>query len=57
MIKKKIDVLLSINDGNYYVANFALKHINIDINRGDIVGIIGKNGAGKTTLLNLLAGI
>lgn len=57
MIKKKNDVLLSINDGNYYVANFALKHINIDINRGDIVGIIGKNGAGKTTLLNLLAGI
>ena len=54
MIKKKNDVLLSINDGNYYVANFALKHINIDINRGDIVGIIGKNGAGKCNECRIL---
>ncbi|WP_309640378.1 ABC transporter ATP-binding protein [Flavobacterium sp.] len=34
---------------------WSLKDINIDINQGDAVGIIGKNGAGKSTLLKLLS--
>jgi putative ABC transport system ATP-binding protein len=36
--------------------NEALKNINLQINKGDFVTVIGSNGAGKTTLLNLISG-
>jgi len=35
----------------------ALDNINLDINAGDFITIIGSNGAGKTTLLNVIAGV
>jgi putative ABC transport system ATP-binding protein len=36
--------------------NTALKHINLNVLRGDFVMIIGSNGAGKSTLYNALSG-
>lgn len=35
----------------------ALNNLNLDLNEGDRVCLIGHNGAGKTTLLRVLAGI
>ena len=35
----------------------SLTNINLELNEGDKVGIIGHNGAGKSTLLKLIAGI
>jgi putative ABC transport system ATP-binding protein len=34
-----------------------LDHVNLEIARGDFVGLIGPSGSGKTTLLNLIAGL
>lgn len=34
-----------------------LKNININISKGDLVGIFGKSGSGKSTMLNMLTGI
>ena len=31
------------------------KNINLEIEKGEILGIVGKNGAGKSTLLKLLS--
>lgn len=35
---------------------WALRNVNLDIKKGERLGIIGRNGAGKTTMLKLLTG-
>ena len=35
----------------------ALKKINLSLNKGDRVGLMGNNGCGKTTLLKMIGGI
>lgn len=35
----------------------AVSNVNIEINKGDLIGLIGPNGAGKTTAFNLITGV
>ena len=37
--------------------NIILKKVNFDVNKGEIIALVGPNGSGKTTLINILLGI
>ena len=46
------------NLSKVYATGFeALKHINLDIEHGEIFALLGPNGAGKTTLISIICGI
>ena len=56
------DILIKIHDlKKIYrqgsVQTEALRGIDLTVNRGEYLGIVGKSGAGKTTLLNMIAGL
>lgn len=52
------EFLLSIKD---LVVNYgsiqALKGVNLDVKKGEIITLVGSNGAGKSTLMNAIMGI
>lgn len=49
--------ILFFKSRNAYVKNNILKGISFDIEKGDILGIVGRNGSGKSTLLKLITKI
>ncbi len=42
---------------NNYTLNYALKGVDLDIYKGETIGIIGTNGSGKSTILKIITGV
>ena len=50
--------MLEVRDLNvYYGMIQAIKGISFDVNKGEIIALIGANGAGKTTVLHTISGL
>ena len=51
-------VIAIANLSKTYASGFhALKHVDLEIRRGEIFALLGPNGAGKTTLISIVCGI
>ena len=51
------DISFAYNNENEEVASFAIGPLNLDIERGETIFIVGGNGSGKSTFLNILTGL
>ncbi|MCE1253656.1 MAG: ATP-binding cassette domain-containing protein, partial [Anaerolineae bacterium] len=48
-------VLKDINKG--FFGAKVLHDINLEVKKGEVLGLVGENGAGKSTLMNILGGV
>lgn len=57
MANNKDDIVLSIHGmSKSFGRNRVLDHINLDVKRGTVMGLMGENGAGKSTMMKCLFG-
>ena len=49
--------LRMVNVEKYFGQVCALKHVDVQVGRNEIVGLIGDNGAGKSTFVKILSGV
>jgi len=52
----RLENITKIFHRNTINENIAIKGLNLNIDKGDFITVIGSNGAGKSTLLNIIAG-
>jgi branched-chain amino acid transport system ATP-binding protein len=50
-------ILVLKNVNTFYGKIHAIKNVNLEIRKGEIVTLIGSNGAGKTTILHSISGL
>ncbi len=48
---------LSLRQKSYHTNLYALESVNLEVKKGEAVGIIGTNGSGKSTLLKIITGV
>ncbi|MDD4369049.1 MAG: sugar ABC transporter ATP-binding protein [Oscillospiraceae bacterium] len=57
MADKQDDIVLSIRGlSKSFGRNRVLDHVNLDLQRGTVMGLMGENGAGKSTMMKCLFG-
>lgn len=55
--KDRLKEALHPRGKKYHRKFYALSDINLEIKKGEILGVVGRNGAGKSTLLKLISGV
>jgi simple sugar transport system ATP-binding protein len=50
------ELVRMVNISKFYGRVRALKNVNLRVEKGEIVGLLGDNGAGKSTLIKVLSG-
>ena len=59
-MKSDNDIIIKLEDVSYTypsVEKPTVKGINLEVKRGEFIGLVGPTGSGKTTLLSLIAGV
>ena len=57
MLSSKKTILEAKGISKYFGTITALENVNLSVQEGECLGVVGDNGAGKTTLMKVLSGL